>query len=40
MPGGGPGTPGIMPSPQAELSRTPTSFSPAFHGNGFIYLFL
>ncbi|KAL8572233.1 hypothetical protein ACOMHN_022470 [Nucella lapillus] len=29
--GGTPGTPGIMPSPQGEPSRTPTSFSPAFH---------
>ncbi|XP_076440188.1 single-stranded DNA-binding protein 3-like isoform X2 [Babylonia areolata] len=28
--GGAPGTPGIMPSPQGEPSRTPTSFSPAF----------
>lgn len=30
--GGAPGTPGIMPSPQGEPSRTPTSFSPAFQG--------
>ncbi|XP_059149440.1 single-stranded DNA-binding protein 3-like isoform X2 [Physella acuta] len=31
--GGPPGTP-IMPSPQGEMRRTPTSYSPVIHGGG------